>query len=141
MKRSVLVFVASVLLIVSGCTGCNTTPPLVVPKPPANEKQKEGTIGLSQDEIQALRSKNNVLLTDQLKQRLLANKNELKLTPEEMQVLKRTGKVILCGKCGYLLSERKYKEFERGKVINLDKKTGFAPDSLRERIIKLDIED
>ena len=130
------VIVLSMALAMGILAGCNSYP-TVAPKPPQSPAEKKGPIGLSSDEIQALRSKNNVVLSDALKARLLASQNQLKLTPEEMQVLKRTGKVVLCGKCGYLLQEKKFQEFEKGKVISTDKKTGFAKDSLRERIIKL----
>ncbi len=126
------------VLALAGLSGCQQPYPVVKPKPPASPKEKKGPLGLSEDEIQALRSKKNVELTDDLKRRLLTSSN-LKLTPEEMQVLKSTGKVVLCGKCGYLLKEKKFKEFEnKGKVINVDKNTGFAHDSLRERVIKLE---
>ena len=134
MKLIVLVFAVSLMLVLAGCNSC---PALSCPPPPKSKADLKGPVGLSDAELQALRSKDNVMLSDELKKRLLANHNQLKLTPEEMQVLKTTGKVILCGKCGYMLNEKKYKEFERGRVINLDKNTGFAKDSLRERIIKL----
>ena len=133
MKKIIVLSMALAMGILAGCNSY----PTVAPKPPKSPAEKKGPIGLSEDEIQALRSKNNVVLSDELKARLLASKNQLKLTPEEMQVLKRTGKVVLCGKCGYLLQEKKFQEFEKGKVISTDKKTGFANDSLRERIIKL----
>ena len=134
MKQLALVFAASLMLMFSGCQySC----PIITPAPPASKEDLKGPVGLSDDEIKALRSQDSVLLTDDLKQRLLQNKNQLKLTPEEMQVLKATGKVILCGKCGYLLNEKKFQEFEKGRVISIDKDTGFAKDSLRERIIKL----
>ena len=142
MKQIVFVFAASMMLMFSGCQSSSSScPDLTAPPPPESKADMKGPVGLSSAEMQALRSKDNVLLSDELKKRLLANKNQLKLTPEEMQVLKATGKVIFCGKCGYLLNEKKYQEFERGRVIETDKKTGFAKDSLRERIIKLNAID
>ncbi len=138
MRMLATVVTALVIGIVAGCrNGCPLT---VAPPPPKSPAEVKGKIGLSKAEMAALRSDNNVVLSDALKKRLLSNKSELKLTPEEMQVLKTTGKVILCGKCGYLLQEKKYKQFEKGVVINVDKKTGFAKDSLRERIILINKE-
>ena len=136
--KQIMILLAMVML--GAFTGCKNCPVTVAPKPPAKVTTiKKGAIELSQDELRALCSKNNVELSDDLKNRLLSNSSQLKLTPEEMQVLKSTGKVILCGKCGYLLNEKKYKNFEtKGTVINIDKETGFAKDSLRERIIKGD---
>ena len=136
--KQIMILLAMVML--GAFTGCKTCPVTRAPKPPAKAKVttiKKGAIELSKEELQALCSKDNVELSDDLKNRLLSNSSQLKLTPEEMQVLKSTGKVILCGKCGYLLQEKKYKDFEaKGTVINVDKNTGFAKDSIRERIIK-----
>jgi hypothetical protein len=139
MKQMMLLMALVMLGAFSGCKNCPVT---VSPKPPVAKIQR-GNLELSQDEINALCSKNNVELSDDLKNRLLKNSDELKLTPEEMQVLKSTGKVVFCGKCGYLLGEQKYKDFEanKGQVINVDKETGFAKDSLRERIIKKNLQD
>ena len=135
-----MILMASVVMLV--VAGCNSScPATCAPKPPMTDTEKKGALGLSQDEIRALFSKDNVELSDSLKQRIMSNSKQLQLTPEEMQVLKTTGKVVLCGKCGYLLQEKKFKEFEKGKVINVDKNTGFAADSLRERIIKRNLED
>jgi uncharacterized CHY-type Zn-finger protein len=60
------------------------------------------------------------------------------LTPEEKQVLKSTGKVILCGRCGYILNSPEYKKFEANgeKKDNFDPETGFASDSIRARLLK-----
>ena len=134
------ILVLAMALSLGLITGCQMSCPnsAIIPKPPADKTQAHGKLGLSDDEIKALRSSSNIELSDALKQRLLKNKSQLKLTPEEMQVLKSTGKVILCGKCGYLLKEKKYKNFEtKGIVVKLDKDTGFAKDSIRERIILL----
>jgi succinate dehydrogenase/fumarate reductase-like Fe-S protein len=138
--KKLLILVAGVMMLV--VAGCNSSCPMTVaPKPPVADVEKKGPLGLSQEEMKALFSKDNVELSDSLKQRIISKSKQLKLTPEEMQVLKSTGKVILCGKCGYLLNEKKFQEFEKGKVINVDKNTGFAADSLRERIIKKNLED
>ena len=137
MKKSIVLLAG--LVFYGALTGCNSDPAVVEPKPPASPAEMKGPVGLSAEEIQALRSKDSVVLSDELKRRLIASSNQLKLTPEEMQVLKKTGKVILCGRCGYILGEKKYNEAKaRGRVISIDKKTGFAKDSLRERIIKLE---
>jgi len=139
MKKLMILTAGIMMLVVAGCN--SSCPATVAPKPPVADHEKKGPLGLSKDEMRALFSKDNVELSDSLKKRIMANSQQLQLTPEEMQVLKSTGKVILCGKCGYLLQEKKFKEFEKGKVINVDKNTGFAVDSLRERIIKKNLED
>jgi hypothetical protein len=139
MKKLMILMAGIMMLVIAGCN--SSCPATVAPKPPVADNEKKGPLGLSKDEMRALFSKDNVELSDSLKQRIMANSQQLQLTPEEMQVLKSTGKVILCGKCGYLLQEKKFKEFEKGKVINVDKNTGFAVDSLRERIIKKHLED
>ena len=98
-------------------------------------------LNLCQQELDELKSKNNITLSDSLKQRLIENSNELRLTPEEMQVLKATGKVILCGECGYILNTLKYKEYEaKNKSPNVGAKTEFEKDSIRSRIISLTAE-
>jgi len=139
MNKLMIMVAGLMMLVIAGCK--SSCPLTVAPKPPSVAKEKKGALGLSQDEVKALFSKNNVELSDSLKNRIMEKHEQLKLTPEEMQVLKSTGKVILCGKCGYLLNEKKFKEFEKGKVMNVDADTGFAADSLRERIIKKNLED
>jgi len=96
---------------------------------------KTSKLKLSKSELQQLCSKENVTLSDSLKQRLLENGDELKLTPQEMQVLKATGKVILCGRCGYIIDSLEYKE-QKGKPVTkpLDEH-GFVKGSLRDRLI------
>jgi hypothetical protein len=140
MKKYIALAMALSMGILSGCN--SFCPATVTPEPPKSAKERQGKIGLSADEIKALRSKDNVVLSAALKKRLISSQSQLKLTPEEMQVLKSTGKVILCGKCGYLLKEKKFKDFEnKGIVINADKNTGFQKDSLRERVILLNSQD
>ena len=91
---------------------------------------------LTESEIKELCSKRNVALSDSLRQRLIADSKELHLTDEELQILKATGKVILCGKCGYLLNSLKYKQHKQQlNEQHVNTKTGFQPDSLRHRII------
>jgi len=119
MKRLMLLMM---VLLFAGVTGCETT--------------KSSHFSLTPEEKALLASKESVELPDNLRDRLISHSKELRLTPEEMEVLKTTGKVILCGKCGYILNTLKYKQFEAGKVQpNIDPKTGFAKDSIRERIL------
>lgn len=94
----------------------------------------QGKITLSKDEIKVLSSKENITLSKELVQRLLENSNELKLTPQEIKVLKKTGKVVLCGDCGYILNSPEWKEF-KAKPKKYDTPTGFADDSIRHRIL------
>jgi len=99
--------------------------------------EKTKCIKLTDDELAHLKAKENVELSESLKKRLLANSKELKLTPEEMEVLKHTGKVILCGKCGYILNSTKYKEAQKKAPSELkdEDHSGFVDDSIRDRII------
>jgi len=91
---------------------------------------------LTQKEIQELCSKKSITLSDSLRQRLLADKEQLKLTPTELQVLRKTGKVILCGDCGYILNSLKMKEYKnKTQKENLHMPKKFQPDSLRKRVI------
>ena len=91
---------------------------------------------LSKAEIKELCSKQNLTLSDSLRNRLIADSQELQLTPEEIQVLKSTGKVILCGKCGYMLDSLKFKEHEEKELKQHTGTTGgFQKDSIRQRII------
>jgi hypothetical protein len=92
---------------------------------------------LTQKEIQELCSKKSITLSDSLRQRLLADKEQLKLTPTELQVLRKTGKVILCGDCGYILNSLKMKEHnkKKAKEENLHMPKKLQPDSLRKRVI------
>lgn len=119
MKKLVILTGLFLIFIVA----CQST----IPQP----KQK-----LSQTEIKEICSKHNLVISDALKKRLIADSKELKLTPEELQVLKSTGKVILCGKCGYILNSLKEKEYKTEKIKqHTGTKTGFRKDSLRQRII------
>ena len=72
----------------------------------------QGNFQLSEEEITILSSKENITLSKVLVQRLVENSNELKLTPEELEVLKTTGKVVLCGKCGYILDSPERKKYK-----------------------------
>jgi hypothetical protein len=98
---------------------------------------KKGTF-LTDDEIAALKTKQPCVLSPALRRKMLEHGEELHLTPEEQQVLKSTGKVILCGRCGYIINSLKYKRFEKngGKRENFDSDTEFAKDSLRNRLLK-----
>ena len=111
------------MILFLGLTACTST----MPQPKAK---------LTEAEIKELCSKRNCVLSDSLRKRLLADSKELKLTPEEMQVLKSTGRVVLCGKCGYILNSLKYKEHEVKELKqHTGTKTGFKEDSIRKRII------
>ena len=92
---------------------------------------------LSSDEYESLKCKKNCTLSLSLRKRLINNSEELKLTPQEMEVLKRTGKVILCGKCGHLLGTDKYKKWESEHASEYKPGDDFVPNSLRDRILKI----
>jgi len=98
---------------------------------------KKGTF-LTDEEIAALKTKRPCVLSPELRRKMLEHGEELHLTPEEKQVLKSTGKVILCGRCGYILNSPEYKKFEANgeKKDNFDPETGFASDSIRARLLK-----
>ncbi len=111
-------------VIIVGSTGCNSA-------------KKTPTIKLSDEELKQLCAAQDCELSRGLKDRLIANSKELKLTEEEMEVLKSTGKVVLCGKCGYILNSKKYKEAQKkgkDKIVDKDH-SGFADDSIRDRIL------
>jgi hypothetical protein len=112
------------VLLLAGITGC------AVP-------EKKDVLKLSDEELAHLKAKENVVLSPDLKKRLVAHSKELKLTPEEMEVLKHTGKVILCGKCGYILNSTKYKEAQKKPKSELkdEDHSGFIDDSIRDRIL------
>jgi len=117
---------AVALVVVSlGMAGCFTT---------SNDK---GTF-LTNDEISALKCKKPCTLSPELRRKMLEHGKELHLTPEERQVLQSTGRVILCGKCGYILNSAKYKKFEKSgeKRDNFAPETGFAKDSIRHRVLR-----
>jgi len=118
MKEVILVGI----MVVSLFVGCATT-------------EKSSKLKLTKSELQELCSQKNVTLSDSLRQRLLENGEELKLTPEEMQVLKATGKVILCGKCGYILDSLDYKNHKDNLINKPLDEQGFIKGSLRDRII------
>jgi hypothetical protein len=117
--KGMLLAMLSVVVLLSGCATA----------------KKTSKLNLTKSELKQLCSKGNFTLSDSLKKRLLENGDELKLTPEEMQVLKATGKVILCGRCGYIIDSLEYKE-QKGKPVTkpLDKH-GFVKGSLRDRLI------
>ena len=95
-------------------------------------------VQLTKAEIKEFCSQQNLTLSDSLRHRLIADSKELHLTPEEMQVLKSTGKVVLCGKCGYILDSLKFKKHEQEEQEmkqHTRTKDGFKKDSLRQRII------
>ena len=94
-------------------------------------------LGLTDEEIAMLRAKKPCVLSSELRRKILDHGEELQLTPEERQVLKSTGKVVLCGKCGYILNSSKYKKFEKSSnKVEMDPTTGFAKDSIRERLLE-----
>ncbi len=117
-------FLAVLLLLGLFCAeGCLTT-------------SGDENITLSKDEIAMLRAKKPCVLSADLRRRLLDHAKELELTPEERRVLESTGKVVLCGKCGYILNSLKYKRFKENNKADIDPETGFAKDSIRERLLK-----
>ena len=97
--------------------------------------QKTSHLQLTKSEIRELCSKDNITLSDSLRKRLLDDCKELCLTPEEMKVLKSTGKVILCGECGYILDSKEFKQHEDGKINKKRDSKGFIKGSLRDRIV------
>ncbi len=111
-------------LVLVGITACNAT-------------KKSPIVKLSDAELKQLCSKGNCEISENLKKRLILHSKELKLTPQEMLVLKKTGKVILCGDCGYLLNSDKYNESKKSNHANIqdEDNDGFADDSIRNRII------
>lgn len=112
-----------ILLLLISLTACTTA------KPEPHSK-------LTKKEIQDLCSKQSMTLSDSLRHRLLADKEQLHLTPEELQVLRKTGKVVLCGKCGYVLNSLRMKEHaKQSKDKNLHMPNKLQTDSLRKRII------
>lgn len=105
--------------------GCSTRAP------------KTTDLQLSVQEQKDLKEQKRFEISDELRKRIIANSKELKLTPEEMLVFKKTGKIVLCGKCGYILNSLKYKAYESGKIKpETDEKTGFPQDSIRDRMIR-----
>ena len=96
---------------------------------------KVSHLQLTKSEIRELCSRDNVTLSESLRKRLLDDCKELCLTPEEMKVLKSTGKVILCGKCGYILDSKEFKQHEDGKINKKRDSKGFIKGSLRDRIV------
>lgn len=115
------------MVLLVGVCGCETT-------------RQTSHFRLTQSEIRELSSKNNVTLSDSLRQRLIAGTKELRLTPEEMMVLRSTGKVILCGKCGYILNSKKFKEHNAGNTHGERDSMGFVKGSLRDRIFAISID-
>ena len=113
-----------ILLLLISLTACTTA-------------KQEPQSKLTKKEIQDLCSKKSITLSDSLRQRLLADKEQLHLTPAELQVLRRTGKVVLCGDCGYILNSLKMKEHKkkRAQEKNLHMPKKFQTDSLRKRVI------
>ena len=92
---------------------------------------------LTAKERAELESRKSCTLSDALRKRLINDCQELKLTPEELQVLKMTGKVILCGKCGHLLGTDKHKEWKAAHKNDEKPSDDFVPNSLRERILDI----
>ena len=111
-------------LLIIGITACTST------------KQKD-VLNLTDEELQQLCAKKPCELSEDLKRRVVAHSKELKLTPEEMQVFKATGKIILCGKCGYIINSKKFKEANRPDAPKMkdENNDGFADDSIRDRIL------
>jgi hypothetical protein len=92
---------------------------------------------LTPEEIAQLSSKENMTLSESLRKRLINDSQELHLTPEEQEVLRRTGKVILCGKCGHLLDTPSYKKWEKEHGKDYKPEDKFVPNSLRSRILEI----
>ena len=115
------------MVVLLGMFGCETT--------------RQGShLRLSRAEKKALRSKENVTLSDSLRDRLIEDSQELRLTPEEMMVLRSTGKVILCGKCGYILNSKKFKRHNDEDIHAARDSMGFVKGSLRDRILEMHID-
>ena len=110
------------LLVLFALFGCTTT-------------VKTSKLKLTKSEIRELCSRDNVTLSDSLRQRLIEDGDELRLTPEEMIVLKSTGKVILCGECGYILDSLQFKKHKKEEAQEDANSQGFIKGSLRERIL------
>ena len=121
MKLMLTLMMVAVLVVLTGCN---------VPK-------KKSALKLSDEELKQLCETKKYEISDDLRKRLIANSKELKLTPEEMLVLKKTGKVILCGDCGYILNTKKYTKSKKAQHANIidEDNNGFADDSIRDRII------
>ncbi len=117
--KTVSILAAAMMFLLSGCL---TT-------------KKDTHLQLTQSEINELCSKQNITLSDSLRNRLIEGSQELKLTPEELRVLKSTGKVILCGKCGFILDSLEFKNHEDEKMSQEVNSHGFVKGSLRDRII------
>ncbi len=110
------------LILMFVLSGCVTT-------------KKHKNLQLTKSEIRELCSAENLTLSDSLRARLVADSNELRLTPEELRVLKSTGKVILCGKCGYILDSLEFKKHNDNNMSHDVDSQGFVKGSLRDRII------
>ena len=121
MKLMLTLTMVAVLVVIIGCN---------VPK-------KKSAFELSDEERKQLCETKTYEISDDLRKRLIANSKELKLTPEEMLVLKKTGKVILCGDCGYILNTEKFHKSKKTAHANIkdEDNSGFADDSIRDRII------
>lgn len=100
-------------------------------------KASSSHLHLTAKERAELADKKNYTLSESLRHRLINDSQELQLTPEEREVLKRTGKVILCGKCGHLLGTKAYKQWETEHGAEYKPGDDFVPSSLRERILKI----
>ena len=111
-----------VIVVMFTLFGCTTT-------------EKTSHLKLTKSEIKELCSRDNVTVSDSLRQRLIEGSDELKLTPEEMIVLKSTGKVILCGECGYILDSLQFKKHQKEEAQEDANSQGFIKGSLRERIV------
>ena len=105
--------------------------------PEKTAKVNKPQFKLTSKERAELKCRKRCTLSEALRKRLINDCQELKLTPEELEVLKRTGKVVLCGKCGHLLGTDKHKEWKAAHEN--DKKTAddFVPNSLRDRILDI----
>ena len=121
MKLMLTLMMLAVLVVVTGC----------------NAPKKKPALKLSDEELKQLCATKEYEISDDLRKRLLANGKELKLTPEEMLVLKKTGKVILCGDCGYILNTAKFNKSKKTNHADIkdEDNNGFADDSIRDRII------
>ena len=115
------------MIILLGICGCKTI-------------RQESGLHLTKAEIRELSSKENITLSDSLRRRLIADSDELRLTAEEMMVLKYTGKVILCGKCGHILNSKQFKQHKDKVLESKTDSNGFVEDSLRSRILEMHID-
>jgi hypothetical protein len=68
---------------------------------------------------------------ESLRDRLLENSKELKLTSKEKSLLRKKNTIILCGDCGHIKGMKECCK----KGAEVDPTTGFVDNSIRDRIL------